>query len=219
MASETVDPIDWSHPQPSWAIPPELHVLHGVNAAYKSQGLLHRDSNTRPRECQTSALPVRPLRVSYIMTPHDNVCCLILEWGGTVKGDPVTMLLPACSATVVCRVRIVEPTYSDAQRAQLNLYTREDRIANRSLSLKVKKGTNLEVVNYNNVIIRKNLMQENIKFRLHFLRLCPKVRQREVKFIDRRENFELRSKNFTQELFYSRIDRAQKKTVICEKRK
>ena len=26
MASETVDPIDWSHPQPSWVAPPERHV-------------------------------------------------------------------------------------------------------------------------------------------------------------------------------------------------
>ena len=42
MASETVDPIDWSHPPPSWAVPPELHVLHGVNAAYKPQDLLHQ---------------------------------------------------------------------------------------------------------------------------------------------------------------------------------
>ena len=40
MASETVDPIDWSHPPLSWAVPPEFHVLHGVNAGYKSQDLL-----------------------------------------------------------------------------------------------------------------------------------------------------------------------------------
>ena len=40
MASDTVDPIDWSHTPPSWA--PELHVLHGVNAANKSQDLLHQ---------------------------------------------------------------------------------------------------------------------------------------------------------------------------------
>ena len=26
MASETVDPIDWSHPPRSWAVPPERHV-------------------------------------------------------------------------------------------------------------------------------------------------------------------------------------------------
>ena len=42
MASQTEDPIDWSHPPHSRAVPPELHVLHGVNAAYKSQDLLHQ---------------------------------------------------------------------------------------------------------------------------------------------------------------------------------
>ena len=60
MASETVDPIDWSQPPPSWAVPPELHVLHGVNVVYTSQDLLQK---TRPRVCQTNALPGRPLRV------------------------------------------------------------------------------------------------------------------------------------------------------------
>ena len=30
MASETVDPIDWSHPPPSWAVPPERRV-HSIN--------------------------------------------------------------------------------------------------------------------------------------------------------------------------------------------
>ena len=29
-------------PPPAWAVPPELHVLHGVYAAYKSQDLLHQ---------------------------------------------------------------------------------------------------------------------------------------------------------------------------------
>ena len=42
MASETVDPIDWSHPPLSWAAPPKLHVLYGVKAAFKSQDLLHQ---------------------------------------------------------------------------------------------------------------------------------------------------------------------------------
>ena len=42
MASETVDPIDWLHPPPSWAVPPEFHVLHGVNVGYKSQDLLQQ---------------------------------------------------------------------------------------------------------------------------------------------------------------------------------
>ena len=30
MASETVDPIDWSHPPPSWAVPPE-RLVHSIN--------------------------------------------------------------------------------------------------------------------------------------------------------------------------------------------
>ena len=42
MVSETVDPIDWSHPPPSWAVTPELHVFHGVNEDYKSQDFLHQ---------------------------------------------------------------------------------------------------------------------------------------------------------------------------------
>ena len=42
MASETVHPIDWSHPPPSWAVPPEFNVLHSVNASYKSQDLLEQ---------------------------------------------------------------------------------------------------------------------------------------------------------------------------------
>ena len=30
MASETVDLIDWSHPPPSWAVPPE-RLVHSIN--------------------------------------------------------------------------------------------------------------------------------------------------------------------------------------------
>ena len=35
MASETVDPIDWSHPAPTWAVPPERHV-HSINQCHLS---------------------------------------------------------------------------------------------------------------------------------------------------------------------------------------
>ena len=41
MASETVDPIDWSPPTLMGSTP-ELHVLHSVNTANKSQDLLHQ---------------------------------------------------------------------------------------------------------------------------------------------------------------------------------
>ena len=30
MALETVDPIDWSHSPPSWAVPPE-RLVHSIN--------------------------------------------------------------------------------------------------------------------------------------------------------------------------------------------
>ena len=48
------------------AVLPELHVLHTAMgaASCKSQDLLHWESLDRaPSECQTNALPVRPLRV------------------------------------------------------------------------------------------------------------------------------------------------------------
>ena len=51
----------------------------------------------------------------------------------------VRELLPACSASPVRKVGIVDPAYSDAQFAQLHLHTRKDRIASGSLSMKLKK--------------------------------------------------------------------------------
>ena len=42
MASETVDPIDWSHAPPSWAVPPERFV-HSINQCTQ------RDSNVQPQ--------------------------------------------------------------------------------------------------------------------------------------------------------------------------
>ena len=57
---ETVYSIDWKHSTPSWALPPDLHVLHGVNAANKSQDFLQQPG-LDPDQC----LPVRPLRVCH----------------------------------------------------------------------------------------------------------------------------------------------------------
>ena len=43
MASEMVDPIQWPlSPTLHMAVPPELHVLHCVNASYKWQDLLQQ---------------------------------------------------------------------------------------------------------------------------------------------------------------------------------
>ena len=79
-------------------------------------------------------------------TPYDSEWVLTIEWIGTDKIEPVLKLLPACSATFVCRVRVVDPTYSDAHRAQLNLYTREAHIALGSLSLYEKNEPTLRLL-------------------------------------------------------------------------
>ena len=48
MASETVDPIDWSHPPPSWAVPPEPRT---PRAEYKSVQP-QRDSNVQSQQAR-----------------------------------------------------------------------------------------------------------------------------------------------------------------------
>ena len=50
MVSETVDPINWSHPPPSWAVPPEHHVLHGAMWATTSEDRLVATSEDRTRD-------------------------------------------------------------------------------------------------------------------------------------------------------------------------
>ena len=47
MASETVDPIDWSHPPPSWAVPPEC-LLCSINQC----DLMQRESNLQPQHAR-----------------------------------------------------------------------------------------------------------------------------------------------------------------------
>ena len=45
MASETVDPIDWSHPPPSWAVAPE-RLVHSINQC-KLSGIRTCNSSMR----------------------------------------------------------------------------------------------------------------------------------------------------------------------------
>ena len=70
---------------------------------------------------------------------QESAWALMLEWGGEVRKAPVLKLLPACSATLVWSVRMVEPTYSDTHCVQLNLYTREEYKEIGSLSLYEKR--------------------------------------------------------------------------------
>ena len=58
MASETVDPIDWSHTPPSCAVPPERHVLHDINAAYKSHDVQQQHASTGVPDQRTAAYAI-----------------------------------------------------------------------------------------------------------------------------------------------------------------
>ena len=67
MASETVDPIDWLHPPPSWAVPPERDV-QSINRA-SSAGLERATA-----ACEATTLPVRPLRVCIV-----SICAVLFK--------------------------------------------------------------------------------------------------------------------------------------------
>ena len=79
MASETVDPIDCSHPPTLHrAVPPELHVLHSsMRAANHKTYCTDWDANVRPLEREANALPVRPLRVWIIPLCKTKIPILI----------------------------------------------------------------------------------------------------------------------------------------------
>ena len=65
MASETVDPIDWLHPPPSWAVPPErlVHsnndlvtvIIHSNNALVSLHWCAARPVRGMPRVCSECA--------------------------------------------------------------------------------------------------------------------------------------------------------------------
>ena len=61
-------------------------------------------------------------------------CSLIAEWGGAVKGRPVRLEIPLCSAVLKQIVRDVDPTHVVPHKEQLNLYTTDEREHKGSLS-------------------------------------------------------------------------------------
>ena len=88
MASETIDPIGWSHPPPSWAVPPELHILHGVNVAYKwrlaapagTRTRIHRNARPTHYLCGHSVHLASFYFQSYPLPPflNSSFCPLVL---------------------------------------------------------------------------------------------------------------------------------------------
>ena len=73
MASETEDPIDWSHPPPSGAVLPE-RLVHSINRC----SLRSTEIDLGTSACGATSLPMRPLRV------HDSGPIVPLP--GKVKG-------------------------------------------------------------------------------------------------------------------------------------
>ena len=61
MASETVDPIDWPHPPPTLAVPPE-RLVHSINRCSSVTAGIER-ATLQPSACEATTLPMRPLRV------------------------------------------------------------------------------------------------------------------------------------------------------------
>ena len=61
MASEAVDPINWSHPLPSWAVPPE-RLVHSINQCNLSG---NRTYNRRMRGNHLAYAATQGIRISY----------------------------------------------------------------------------------------------------------------------------------------------------------
>ena len=55
MASETVDPIDWSHPPPTWAVPPE-RLVHSINQCTSATAGIER-ATLQPSACEATTYP------------------------------------------------------------------------------------------------------------------------------------------------------------------
>ena len=62
MASETVDPIYCSHPQPSWAVPPERHV-HSINQCNLSGTLTYNRSMRGNHLAHAATQGIKLLRI------------------------------------------------------------------------------------------------------------------------------------------------------------
>ena len=100
MASETVDLIDWSHPPPAWAVPPELtYCTVLTRPTNRKTCCTNRDSNTRPLVCHTNALPVRPLAQgvydysTYMTTPRMDIRYTYISYTYGYSKDGCTFYL------------------------------------------------------------------------------------------------------------------------------
>ena len=85
ISSQTVDPIDWSHPPPSWAVLPE-HLVHRIN--------------------RCSSAGIRSCNLQHERQPP----CLCGHWGPLYKDDPISL----CCTCGTCGQRSHQALISSA---------------------------------------------------------------------------------------------------------
>ena len=73
MASETVDPIDWSHVPPSWAVPPE-RLVHSINRCSSATAEI--------RTCNVATFSMRGNHLAYAATQGIKLSSIVLSNGG-----------------------------------------------------------------------------------------------------------------------------------------
>ena len=103
LVSETVDPIDWSHPPPSWAVPPE-RLVHSINQCSTATAGI--------RSCNIATFSMRGNHLSYAVTrgmcAHTvSVQCTVCSYMHAVHAVSVQYAVCSvytCSAYCECTV-------------------------------------------------------------------------------------------------------------------
>ena len=123
MASETVDPIDWSHPPPTWAVPPE-RLVHSINRCSSVTAGIER-ATLQPSACEATTLPMRPLRVLNLQ--HCQVRSMVL-W----ERAEINQLLFADDTALVADsqklCRLVRESGRVCKRRQLRVYVGKSKV-------------------------------------------------------------------------------------------
>ena len=112
MASETVDPIDWSHPPPSWAVPPE-RVVHSINrCSSATAGIL---------TCNVATFSMRGNHLAYAATQGMSLSLVTLV-------IVATSVLLRCYSAYTYVLPIIEscsPVWGSAAECYLQLLKRK----------------------------------------------------------------------------------------------
>ena len=109
MASETEDPIDWSHPPPSWAVPPE-RLVHSIN--------------------HCTSVCCMAMSVVWQCLLYGNVCCMAMSvvWQCRLYGNVCCMALSVvwlCPLYGKLRCMVSSVAWQCPLRIQRNLYSRK----------------------------------------------------------------------------------------------